>query len=147
MTTKPISSNIAESTEEVRELFRNAVLAREKAHCIYSGHKVGAAIRTNTGKIFSGCNVENSSYGGCICAERTAIVKAVSEVGFLEISDVLVVTDSRDPWPPCGMCLQVIGEFGKNPNIYFANVKGNFSLKKFIEIFSNPFRRGFLSSK
>jgi cytidine deaminase len=137
--------NIESTSEEIRDLFKMAVLVREKAHCLYSGFKVGAAIRTTQGKMYSGCNVENASYGGSICAERVAIVKAVSELGFLDISDVMVVTESREPWPPCGMCLQVIAEFGKDPMIYYSNINGIFKQAKFSDLLPNAFKRSLLS--
>ncbi len=91
-------------------LFEAAKQARDRSYSPYSGHKVGAAIRTHEGKIFTGCNIENSSYGGTVCAERVAIQKAVSE-GHTQILEVMVVTESNPPWPPCGICRQVIAEF------------------------------------
>src|SRR4051812_31271291 len=108
------------------ELFEKARLAREKAYSPYSQHKVGAAIKTAKGAVFVGCNVENSSYGGTICAERTAVVSAVaSEGGRIAIEEVCVVTDASPPWSPCGFCRQVIAEFAKPETpIVIANLKG-----------------------
>ena len=93
------------------ELHKMAVSAREKAHSPYSGFKVGAALKLKSGQVYSGCNVENASYGGTVCAERVAIWKAVSELGAIEIEEMVVVTDSEKAWPPCGMCRQVLAEF------------------------------------
>ena len=97
-------------TAEQQELLERARAVRTKAYAPYSSHWVGAALRMADGRIFDGCNVENASYGATICAERTAILKAVSE-GARLIREVAVVTDFSPPWPPCGLCLQVIAEF------------------------------------
>jgi cytidine deaminase len=99
--------------------------SRENSYSPYSKHKVGAAVRTRSGKVYGGCNVENSSYGGTVCAERVAIHKAVSEEGAISIDEVVVVTDATPPWPPCGMCRQVIAEFASNETrITTVNLQG-----------------------
>ena len=88
---------------QLQELYKVASETRLKAYSPYSGHKVGAALRTSDGKIYGGCNVENSSYGATICAERTAILKGVSDLqagGKIAITEVVVVTDAADPCPP-----------------------------------------------
>jgi len=88
----------------------SACQAQKNAYAPYSTYFVGAALLTRqSDKIFSGCNVENASYGATICAERTAVFSAVAELGKIEITDLVVVT--REPAPPCGMCLQVLSEF------------------------------------
>lgn len=92
-------------------LFDAAVLARAAAYCPYSNFAVGAALRTVGGEIFSGCNVENLSFGLTNCAERVAIGAAVA-AGHREFSEILVVADTRKPISPCGACRQVIAEFG-----------------------------------
>ena len=103
---------LAELTQnELKVLKTEAEKARRKAYAPYSGFQVGAAILTLNKKVFSGCNVENASYGGTICAERTAILKAISEGAKTPIQAVHVVSSSKDPWPPCGLCLQVMSEF------------------------------------
>ncbi len=96
----------------VAKAFREAVRARQKAHAPYSEFRVGAAFVSGR-KVISGCNVENASYGGAICAERTAVVKAVSEGTTGPFSDLVVVAEntSGKPVAPCGLCLQVIAEF------------------------------------
>ena len=94
---------------KLKELARNA---RSKSYSPYSNCKVGAVIRLSNGKLYTGCNVENSSYGASHCAERTAITKAVSEEGpQIQIEEIVVATDASPPWSPCGICRQVIIEF------------------------------------
>ena len=96
------------------ELFEKAVEAAGNSYSKYSGFHVGAALRTSDGKIFTGCNIENSSYSLTICAERTAVFKAVSE-GYTEFEAIAVAGSSGDdfskPCTPCGACLQVLSEF------------------------------------
>ncbi len=99
--------------EKARLLLAEACKAREHSYSPYSGFSVGAALLRKDGSILHGCNVENASYGGTICAERTAIVKSVSE-GNCEFEAIAVVGGDevlRDFCPPCGMCLQVMAEF------------------------------------
>lgn len=115
------SKNIPLS-DSFQELFAAARVARENSYSPYSGHKVGAALLTADGKIYSGCNVENSSYGATICAERVAIQKAVSEMGRVDIVEMVVVTEASPPWPPCGMCRQVLSEFGPDARVFAANL-------------------------
>jgi len=93
-------------------LIRKALEVKEKAYVPYSRFKVGAAVLTDTGKIFTGCNIECASYTPTICAERTAIAKAVSE-GEKNIVAIAVTGDSEWTYP-CGVCRQVIREFGKD---------------------------------
>ncbi len=96
------------------ELYELAVRSAEKAHCKYSGFSVGAALLTKSGKLYTGCNIENSSYSLTMCAERTAIFKAVSE-GETEFEAIAVAGsgngDFSSPCYPCGACLQVMSEF------------------------------------
>ena len=100
-----------------------AKTAREFAHAPFSHFKVGAALHTPSGRIFTGCNVENASYGLTICAERTAIVKAVSE-GEKQFDAIVVVTDTDKLTPPCGACRQFIWEFCGDIPVIMANLKG-----------------------
>ncbi len=99
-------------TPEEQELLRQAQEARMRAYAPYSGYAVGSAIRTAEGRIFTGCNVENASYGLSVCAERVALFKAVSE-GARTIVAVTVIT--QEGAPPCGACLQVLSEFVQDP--------------------------------
>jgi cytidine deaminase len=99
-------------TQEIpwERMFAAADKAKENAWAPYSKFRVGAAVLTPEGEIFSGCNVENSSYGLALCAERNAIARAVGE-GARKIAAVVVVADTDKPCPPCGACRQVIAEF------------------------------------
>lgn len=141
-----MKSKLESSSDEIKELYKRAILVREMAYAPYSAHKVGAALRTQDGKVFTGCNVENASYGGTVCAERVAIQKAVSETGKLQIKEILVITQSSSPWPPCGMCLQVIGEFGKNAKVYCASTDGDIELHDFKDLFPQLFNIEYLKS-
>lgn len=129
-------------------LYDRACQVRLRAHAPYSGCQVGAAVRLETGEVFDGCNVENSSYGGAICAERSAIIKAVSERGTrsrtIRIAEILVVTDASPPWPPCGFCRQTIAEFGKDPKIHFANLKGEIRSRRLSQLLPDAFRPEYL---
>ncbi len=102
--------------EEKSRLLEAARSAVQKAYAPYSGFRVGAAILTNMGNLFTGCNVENSSYGLTICAERTAIVSAVAQEGGdnMRIRAVAVVNEKGTYCPPCGACRQVMFEFGRD---------------------------------
>lgn len=96
----------------MEELLRQAVTVRENAYAPYSGYRVGAAVEGNDGRIWTGVNFENVSYGATICAERSAIAKMVTDGG-REIAQVAIAT--QDGGTPCGICLQVIAEFSPDP--------------------------------
>lgn len=106
----------------VAQLLSAAQTAAKRAYAPYSKFPVGAAVLTGKGKIYSGANVENASFGLSICAERVAVFKAVN-AGDTDIKAVLVFTPTEDFTPPCGACLQVIQEFGTNPLIILATPK------------------------
>ncbi len=107
------------------------------AHSPYSQVKVGAALETSEGKFFSGCNIENSSFGGTVCGERTAIFKAVSE-GHKKFKRLYVYTEAG--WPPCGLCLQVITEFAdENLEIIIGDSKGKEVSRKLKEFLPHAF--------
>jgi cytidine deaminase len=126
--------------KELETLYQAAYQARLNSHSPYSGHKVGAAITTEDGKIFSGCNVENASYGATICAERGAIQTAISVEGQLNIVSVMVITDANPPWMPCGMCRQVLAEFSKSETaVYVANLEGEMKSLTFGELYPSSF--------
>lgn len=111
--------------------------ASKRAHSPYSKAKVGAAVETTDGKIYLGCNIENASYGGTVCAERVAIWKAVSE-GHTRMKRIYVYT--QDGWPPCGMCLQVMTEFADpNLEVTFGDSKGKETTKKLKELLTCAF--------
>lgn len=96
--------------------------AREYAVADFSHFKVGAALETDAGEIITGCNIENASYGLTICAERTAIFKALSE-GKRSFKKIVVVADTADPTPPCGACRQIIWEFCGDVEVTIANLQ------------------------
>ncbi|MGZ3768937.1 MAG: cytidine deaminase [Bdellovibrio sp.] len=132
-------------TENQTKLFQAACVAQKRAHAPYSGAFIGAAVLMNDGSIHSGCNVENASYGGTVCAERVAIFKAVSEGSVKQIKEILVVSDAESPWPPCGFCRQVIAEFANEKTlIHAANLQGKIKSFKFPEIFPEAFTPSYL---
>jgi cytidine deaminase len=109
-------------TEEERHfLIDLAIEARRRAYAPYSRYPVGAALRTKSGKVFTGVNVENAAYPTTMCAERTAVFKAVSE-GELEFDVIAVVTSNGGS--PCGSCRQVLAEFGLDTIVLIANTEG-----------------------
>jgi cytidine deaminase len=107
--------------EERHSLIDLAVEARRRAYAPYSNYPVGAALRTKSGKVFTGVNVENAAYPTTICAERTAVFKAVSE-GEREFEVIAVVTANGGS--PCGSCRQVLAEFGLDTIVLIADEKG-----------------------
>jgi cytidine deaminase len=119
MPTKPISGAVRKKLEQAaRKVMRNA-------HAPYSNFHVGSAILLTNGKIFSGCNVENASYGMTNCAERTAIFSAVATLGpKIEIAAVAVANDHDVACSPCGACRQVIYEFGPDAVVFFQGAEG-----------------------
>ncbi|MBN2218828.1 MAG: cytidine deaminase [Kosmotogaceae bacterium] len=96
---------------EEKALIQKAIEAKERSYSPYSRFPVGAALLTEEGRIFVGTNVENSSYGLSMCAERSAIVSAVSN-GYKKFSSIVVVSDRKEPTSPCGACRQFMVEFG-----------------------------------
>ncbi len=117
--TKPRRRRIPDDVAQV--LIEVADNTRANAHVPYSGYRVGAALLTEDGEVFGGCNVENASYGVSICAERTAYVKAVSE-GAREFVAIAVITD--DGGSPCGACRQFMSEFGMETVVILADKTG-----------------------
>lgn len=108
-----------------KKLEQSAAEVMKNAHAPYSNFRVGSAILLTSGEIFTGCNVENASYGMTNCAERTAIFSAVAQLGpKIEIQAVAVTNDKGVPCSPCGACRQVIYEFGPDATIYFQGASG-----------------------
>ncbi|KPU44108.1 cytidine deaminase [Oxobacter pfennigii] len=110
---------------DARELINYAIIAKGKAYAPYSKFRVGAAVLAKGGTIYSGCNVENASFGATNCAERTAIFKAVSE-GAKDFIAIAVNSDSENFTYPCGICRQVIAEFSAGMKVYVSNRKGEY---------------------
>jgi cytidine deaminase len=128
------------------ELIERAKAARLAAHAPYSNFEVGAALLASDGRVFTGCNIENSAYGLSMCAERVAIFKAVSE-GANEFTKIAVVTDSESLTPPCGCCRQMIWEFASaTTEVILANLAGDvrsFEIKDLLpEAFDARFLEG-----
>lgn len=107
--------------EQKQALVQAAIDVRHRAYVPYSGYAVGAALLSNNGGIFTGCNVENAAYSPTICAERTALVKAISD-GVREFQAVAVVTTNAGS--PCGVCRQVLFEFAPELYVIIANAEG-----------------------
>jgi len=105
------------------ELVRAALEARKASYSPYSLYAVGAALRTADGRVFTGCNVENASYGLSVCAERTAILTAVA-AGAREIVAIAVATETSPPAAPCGLCRQMLAEFASDMPIVLVNERG-----------------------
>jgi cytidine deaminase len=121
-----------------RKLIAAAEWARDNAYAPFSGFKVGAAVRTRSGRLFGGCNVENASYGLTLCAERVAIFKAMSE-GEREFDAIAVVTDADTLTPPCGACRQIIWEMCGNVEVVLANLKGQVRIHWMKDLLPLPF--------
>jgi cytidine deaminase len=131
-------------TAEDEQLIERAKEARMLAHAPYSNFDVGAALLSSDGRVYTGCNIENSTYGLTMCAERVAIFKAVSE-GVREFSKVAVVADFSNPTPPCGCCRQMIWEFsGETAEIILANLSGDVQKFQIKELFPEAFDARFL---
>lgn len=120
------------------ELIRTALEARQRAYAPYSDFLVGAAVETTDGKLFSGCNIENCTYGLTICAERVAIFKAVSE-GALDLVRICVAADTSELTPPCGACRQIIWEFCGDIPVVLVNLRGESQVLQASSLLPYPF--------
>jgi len=123
----------------MKELIKKAMEAREKSYSPYSHFKVGAALKTTSGKVYTGTNVENASYGLTVCAERVAVYKAMSE-GEREFEALAVFTEADELTPPCGACRQVLWEFSKNLIIVLANSREE-KILKLSDLLPLPFQK------
>jgi cytidine deaminase len=127
-------------------LIQTALAARERAHAPYSHFRVGAALEGARGgedAVFTGCNVENATYGLTVCAERVAVLKAISE-GASEFTRIAIAADTEALTPPCGACRQILWEFCGNIEIVLANLRGRSETLRLAEIFPRPFDSSFL---
>ena len=117
--------------------------AREHAVADFSGFKVGAALETADGRVITGCNVENASYGLTVCAERVAIFKALSE-RHRSFRQIVVVADTESPTPPCGACRQIIWEFCGDVPVVLANLTTVTATHQMKDLLPWPFDRRLL---
>ncbi len=124
-------------------LVEAARAVRERAHAAYSGFKVGAALESADGSISIGCNVENATYGLTICAERSAIFRAIAD-GHRTFTRIAVVADTERPTPPCGPCRQIIWEFCGDIEVILANLDRITARYKMSDLLPVPFDRTFL---
>ena len=127
----------------IDELMAAAKAVRERAHAPFSHFKVGCAIEDEHGRIYTGCNVENASYGLTLCAERVAVFKAVSE-GAGKLQRVAVVADTGTLTPPCGACRQILWEFCGDAELVLENLSGTRETMTVKQILPRPFDASFL---
>ena len=126
-----------------KELFRMAVKASENAYVPFSNFHVGAALLTKDGQVYTGCNIENSSYGATICAERVAVTKAISE-GKRAFRRIAVYADSADYCVPCGTCRQVLSEFSPNIEVLCVRSDGRYVSYNLKNLLPQAFNKNFL---
>ena len=124
-------------------LIEAAHAVRERAHAPFSHFKVGAALEDGSGRVFTGCNIENATYGLTICAERVAVFKAISE-GAARFKRIAVVADTRRLTPPCGACRQILWEFCPEAELILANLGGEREVFSLEQIFPRPFDATYL---
>ena len=122
-----------------------AALARQRAIAVYSGFKVGAAIETAGGLVFTGCNIENASLGLTVCAERVALWKALSE-GERDFIGIAVISDADTPATPCGACRQLLWEYCGDIPVLLQSVSGSNYTIQLAELLPRPFGPGYLST-
>jgi cytidine deaminase len=133
------------SEEDMQSLIETAQKARGESVAPFSNFKVGAAVKTESGKVYTGCNIESASYGLTVCAERVAIWKALSE-GERKFTELAVVADTETLTPPCGTCRQIIWEFARGAKIVFANLDGKSETFDIAELLPRAFDARFLKN-
>lgn len=131
--------------ESEQALHVAAVDARTRAHARFSGFAVGAALETDDGRIVTGCNIENASYGLTLCAERVALVKALSD-GLGVFTRIAVVADTETPTPPCGPCRQLLWEYCGDIDIILGNLTGSTARYRLSTLLPLPFDVRFLDT-
>ena len=124
-------------------LAQAALRARENAHAPFSKFKVGAALEDESGRIFTGCNVENATYGLTICCERVAVFKAISE-GARKFRRIAIAADTPVLTPPCGACRQILWEFCGDIEVLLVNLAGASETHRLRDLFPRPFDASFL---
>ena len=120
-----------------------ALTARENAHAPYSKFRVGAALEDTGGRVHTGCNVENATYGLTLCAERVAVFKAISE-GAREFRRIAVAADTDTLTPPCGACRQILWEFCGDVPVTLVNLRGKSETWQLKELFPRAFDASYL---
>jgi cytidine deaminase len=120
-----------------------AIEARNSAHAPYSNFLVGAALEASDGRVFTGCNVENATYGLSVCAERVAVLKAVSE-GARKFQRIAVSADTDVLTPPCGACRQILWEFCGDIEVTLTNLHGKTETLRLKDLFPRPFDDSFI---
>ncbi|MEO7145262.1 MAG: cytidine deaminase [Bryobacteraceae bacterium] len=125
------------------KLLQAALDARGNAHAPFSHFAVGAAVEDDAGRVFTGCNVENATYGLTICAERVAVFKAISE-GARRFRRVAVAADTETLTPPCGACRQILWEFLGDVDVILVNTSGKTETLRLKDLFPRPFDARFL---
>ncbi len=125
-------------------LLEAALAAREHAHAPFSNFKVGAALEDASGRIHTGCNVENATYGLTVCAERVAVLKAVSE-GARKFTRIAVAADTGTLTPPCGACRQILWEFCGDIEVILVNLEGRTERFRLKDLYPRPFDASFTS--
>jgi cytidine deaminase len=138
-----IELTTAEGLNQEMTLLAAAVDARTRAHAHYSNFQVGAALETADGRIIGGCNIENATYGLTLCAERVALVKALSD-GEAVFTRIAVVADTESPTPPCGPCRQLLWEYCGDIDIILGNLNGPTGRFRLSALLPLPFDRRLL---
>jgi cytidine deaminase len=133
-------------SEDLQPLIEAAKKARLQSVAAFSNFHVGAAVKTESGKVYTGCNVESASYGLTVCAERVALWKALSE-GERQFTALAVVADTETLTPPCGTCRQIIWEFARGATIVFANLNGKSEEFHIADLLPRAFDARFLNKK
>lgn len=131
---------------DYKDLVEKALKAKENAYAPYSNFKVGAALLSEDGQVFTGCNVENASYGLTNCAERTAVFKAVCG-GQKKFRAIALASDSEKIITPCGACRQVLLEFGPHTKVIMANNKGEYKLSNVGALIPSAFNTDYLKEE
>ena len=128
---------------DYKTLVKKAQQAKKNSYSPYSNFRVGAALLTNSGKVFTGCNIENSSFSLTICAERTALFKAISE-GTRKFKATAITSEAEGFIPPCGACRQVMLDLANDIDVILTNSKGKMKVMKASSLLPKPFTNKFL---
>ncbi len=137
-------NSMSQENPEIKFLVEAARVAKKFANARYSNFAVGAALQSEDGQVFIGSNVESSSYGLTMCAERVALFKALSE-GATKFVRIVVVTDTGTPTPPCGACRQLLHDYAPGVEIVLAGKSDSFQIFSLDDLYPHPFGEGDLS--